>query len=112
MSALRNLGPRSDAAFARVGIGSAGDLLALGADAAYLRLLRSGVRPHFAGYRALCLAIEDRHWRSCEPAEKAALRARFEALKAEATAARSPLEDELDRLGVRDQPTSSRPEKK
>lgn len=98
VSALRNLGPRSDAAFARAGIASAEALLALGADAAYLKLLRSGVRPHFSGYWAICLALQDRPWRACGPAEKAALRARYEALKAEV--ARTPLEAELDRLGL------------
>jgi DNA transformation protein len=98
VSALRNLGPRSERAFARAGIDSAEALLALGADAAYRRLLQTGVRPHFGGYWALCLAIEDRPWQACDAAEKAALRARFEALKAET--ARSPLETELDRLGL------------
>jgi DNA transformation protein and related proteins len=111
VSSLRNLGPRSDASFARAGIGSAEELVALGADAAYRRLLASGVRPHFGGYWALVLAIEDRHWRECDAEEKAALRARFERLKAE-PGGRAALEAELDRLGVRDQPTSSRPEKK
>jgi DNA transformation protein and related proteins len=112
VSSLRNLGPRSDAWFARAGIGSAEELIALGPDAAYRALLAAGARPHFGGYWAICLAVEDRHWLSCGAEEKAALRARFEALKAEADAGRSPLEAELDRLGVRDQPTSSRPEKK
>jgi DNA transformation protein and related proteins len=115
VSALRNLGPRSDAWFARAGIGSAEALIALGPDAAYRALLRAGARPHFAGYWAICLAVEDRHWLSCSAEEKAALRARFEALKAEVSGAGGPgsaFEAELDRLGVRDQPTSSRPEKK
>jgi DNA transformation protein and related proteins len=114
VSALRNLGPSTDAAFARVGIHSAEELIGLGADAAYLRLLRGGARPHFSGYWTLVLAIEDRHWRESGPEEKAALRARFEALKADARLGggdRSALEAELDRLGVRDLPTGSRPER-
>jgi hypothetical protein len=111
VSSLRNLGPRSDASFARAGIGSAEDLIALGPDAAYRALLKTGTRPHFAGYWAICLAVEDRHWLSCGAEEKAALRARFDRLKAE-VGGRSALEAELDRLGVRPQPTSSRPEKK
>jgi DNA transformation protein len=111
VSSLRNLGPRSDASFARAGIHSAEELVALGPDAAYRALLRAGARPHFAGYWAICLAIEDRHWLSCGEDEKAVLRARFERLKAEA-GGRPALEAELDRLGVRPQPTSSRPEKK
>ena len=115
VSSLRNLGPRSDASFTRAGIHSAEELIALGPDAAYRRLLASGARPHFAGYWALVLAIEDRHWRECDGDEKAALHARFEALKAEVRDASGPgsaFEAELDRFGVRDQPTSSSPEKK
>ena len=108
VSSLRNLGPRSDASFARAGIRSAEELIALGPDDAYRRLLASGVRPHFGGYWALTLAIQDRHWLECDAEEKAALRARFERLKAEAAAARSPLEAELDRLGVRDQTSPKR----
>jgi DNA transformation protein len=99
VSALPNLGPRSDAVFARAGIGSAEALVALGPDAAYRALLRTGTKPHFIGYWAVCLAVQGRRWLDCDPAEKAVLRARFEALKAEA--APSGLEAELDRLGVR-----------
>ena len=78
VSSLRNLGPRSDASFTRAGIHSAEELIALGPDAAYRRLLASGARPHFAGYWALVLAIEDRHGanatatrrRPCAPASR------------------------------------------
>jgi DNA transformation protein len=101
VSALPNLGPRSDAAFAQAGIGSAEALLALGADEAYRALLRTGTRPHFIGYWAICLAVQGRPWRDCDPAEMAVLRGRFDALKAEAAGAPSGLEAELDRLGVR-----------
>jgi len=113
VSALRNLGPRSIEAFAKAGIHSAEDLIALGPDAAYARLLATGVRPHFAMFWALTFAIQDRPWTDLGAAEKATLRARFEALKAAAVpaAGRSALEAALDRLGVR-QPTSSSPEKK
>lgn len=114
VSALRNLGPATDAAFARVGIRSAEALIALGPDAAYGRLLATGARPHFAMFWALVFAIQDRPWTDLGPEEKAVLRARFEAVKAAAAPAaggRSALEAELDRFGV-GQPTSSRPEKK
>lgn len=103
-----------DAAFARVGIGSAEDLIALGADAAYGRLLAAGTRAHFAMFWALVFALQDRPWSDLGADEKVVLRARFEAVKAAAAPAagsRSALEAELDRLGV-GQPTSSRPEKK
>jgi TfoX-like protein len=114
---LPNLGPRSDEAFARAGIGSAEELIALGPDAAYRRLLAAGVRPHFIGFCAVVLALQGRPWSDFEPSEKAVLRRRFDALKAEAAATAkvqpgAALEAALDRLGVRLQPTSSRPEKK
>jgi hypothetical protein len=116
VSSLPNLGPRADEAFARAGIGSAEELIALGADAAYLRLLAAGVRPHFIGYCAVVLALQGRPWTDFEPAEKVACRRRFDALKTRAAAWKARpgagLAAELDRLGVRLQPTSSSPEKK
>lgn len=99
VSALRNLGPRSDAAFARAGIASADTLVALGPDAAYRALLAAGTRPHFIGYLAVAMAIEGRDWRDTTPDEKAALRALFDSLRAE-KADHSALEAELDRLGL------------
>lgn len=116
VSALPNLGPRSVEWFAKAGIESAEALVALGADAAYARLLASGVQPHFMGYCAVALGVQGRPWSDFHPAEKAALRARFDAIKAAATRSeqgRSEFEAALDRLGVvKLQPTSSRPEKK
>jgi hypothetical protein len=129
VSALPNLGPQSEAALARVGIMSAEALIAMGADTAYARLLENGARPHFIGYYVLVLAIQGRPWTDIDREEKAALRIRFDALKAGVTPRVAPLaalEAELDRLGVvagpepempgrragRRQPTSSRPEKK
>ncbi|MCB1360752.1 MAG: TfoX/Sxy family DNA transformation protein, partial [Rhodobacteraceae bacterium] len=50
ISTIRNLGPATQEAFARAGISSAESLRALGADAAYARLLGAGERPHFIGY--------------------------------------------------------------
>ena len=82
ISSLRNLGPASEEAFARAGITSAEDLLALGADAAYAALLRAGERPHFIGYYVLVMALQGRPWNDCKGAEKDALRGRFDALKA------------------------------
>lgn len=124
VSALPNLGPAAEAEFARIGITTAGELIALGADAAYARLLAAGSRPHFIMYYVLVMALQGRPWNDCRGAEKASLRARFDALKAAATRAappkdegRSRMEAALDALGVRQaagkgQPTSSRPEKK
>lgn len=117
-SALRNLGPKSDAAFARAGIATAEALIALGPEEAYARLLATGVRPHFAMFWALSFAIQDRPWSDLGAAEKAEMRARFDAVVARVAAARPSghaadhaIEAILDRFGV-GQPTISRPEKK
>jgi len=101
VSSLPNLGPKADAAFARAGIRSAAELVTLGADAAYARLLAAGTRPHFVGYWALVLAVAGRPWTDLGRDEKAALRLRFDAIKA--AAAPDPaaaIEAELDRLGL------------
>ena len=116
VSALRNLGPASEAAFAKAGITTVGALRALGADQAYLRLLQSGVQPHFIGYYVLEMALQGRPWNDCKGAEKLALRARFDQLKARGhDKGRSDLEAALDMIGVlpapKAQPTNSRPEK-
>lgn len=101
VSSIRNLGPASEAAFARAGIHSAEELREIGADAAYLRLLHSGTSPHFIGYYVLVMALQGRPWNDCKGDEKKVLRARFDALKAEAgTAGRSAFEAALDALGV------------
>ena len=114
VSSIRNLGPASDAAFARAGITSARQLHDLGADDAYSRLLQSGARPHFIAYYALVMGLQGRPWNDCRGKEKAALRARFDALKAaNHDKGRSDLEAALDRIGiVSRQPTISSPEKK
>ncbi len=95
ISSIRNLGPAMEAAFARAGIASAEELRALGADAAYTRLLAQGERPHFIAYYVLHMALQGRPWNDCRGAEKAALRQRFDALKAEAQTAPGA---ELDRF--------------
>ncbi|MFZ8941324.1 MAG: TfoX/Sxy family protein [Gemmobacter sp.] len=102
ISTIRNLGPATEAAFVRAGIPDAETLRALGADAAYARLLAAGERPHFIAYYVLVMALQGRPWNDCAGAEKEALRARFDALKAEAAPARRPdaLEAALDALGV------------
>jgi hypothetical protein len=85
-----------------VGIATAEALRALGADAAYARLLAGGQRPHFIGYYVLVMALQGRPWNDCKGEEKAALRARFDALVAErAMDPDRALLDALDALGVR-----------
>lgn len=104
VTAIRNLGPAMAAAFARAGIGDAAEVEALGAEAAYLRLVLAGERPHFIAFYALAMGLQGRPWNDCRGAEKAALRARFDALVAEARAAPGAvpagIEAELDRIGT------------
>lgn len=94
VSSIRNLGPAFQAQCARAGIHSAEDLRALGADAAYARILATGVRPHFIGYYVLVMALQGRPWNDCKGDEKTALRARFDALKAQTA---RPVDDGLPR---------------
>ena len=106
VSTIRNLGPASDAGFARAGITTAAQLRALGADAAYLRYLQSGGQAHFIGYYALVMGLQGRPWNDCRGKEKDELRLRFDSLKAAAKASPSKdkghfdLEAALDALGV------------
>lgn len=107
VSSIRNLGPASDASFARAGIHSANELREMGADEAYRRLLAAGSRPHFIGYYAMVMGLQGRPWNDCKGKEKDALRARFDALKAEAKAKKPPedkMEAILDEIGIREKP--------
>ena len=108
VSSIKNLGPASDAAFARAGIHSAEDVRELGADAAYAKLIAAGTRPHFIGYYALVMGLQGRPWNDARGDEKAALRARFDKLKAETKPSEPKgselprdIERALDALGVR-----------
>ena len=104
VSSIRNLGPAFEAECARAGIPSAEALRALGADAAYARMLRSGTRPHFIGYYVLVMALQNRPWNDCKGEEKKALRKTFDAIKAQAfDADLSAFERIMDEIGVREQ---------
>jgi hypothetical protein len=83
VTAIRNIGPATAAAFAKVGLHTAEAVRALGADAAYRALLADGNRPHFIAYYVLVMGLQGRPWNDCRGAEKAALRQRFDALVAE-----------------------------
>jgi hypothetical protein len=102
VTALRNLGPSMAAAFARAGIGTAEEIEAQGAEAAYAALLASGHRPHFMAFLALALGLQGRPFNDLTPAEKVELRTRFDAVVTAARADGPPpgIEVELDRLGV------------
>ncbi|MEM7088713.1 MAG: TfoX/Sxy family protein [Pseudomonadota bacterium] len=110
VSSIRNLGPAFEQACAKAGIHSAGDLRALGADAAYARLLAAGTRPHFIGYYVLVMGLQGRPWNDCKGDEKRALRQRFDAIKATVdTAPESKMIADLDALGVRVTPRDLKP---
>ena len=86
VSSIPNLGPATEAAFARAGIRSAEEIRAMGADAAYMRLIEAGTAPHFIGYYVLVMGLQGRPWNDCQGDEKKALRDKFDTLKAEARA--------------------------
>ena len=104
VSSIPNLGPASEAAFARAGIHSADEIRAIGADEAYRRLLLSGTHPHFIGYYVLVMGLQGRPWNDCQGDEKKALRVTFDAIKASLNGTsekgRSDLEAALSFLGV------------
>ena len=102
LTSIRNIGPAFAEALQAAGIKSAEELRALGADAAYTRLLENGARPHFIGYYVLHMALQGRPWNDCKGEEKKALRAQFDAIKAKShDPARSEIERMLDIIGVR-----------
>lgn len=73
----------------------------MGADAAYSLWLAAGNAPHFIGYYALVMGLQGRPWNDCRGAEKAALRARFDALKSAATPHDATIDRQLDDIGLR-----------
>ncbi|MBD3663381.1 TfoX/Sxy family protein [Sulfitobacter aestuariivivens] len=103
ISSIRNLGPAYEAACAKAGIHTAEELRTLGADQTYARLLRTGMKPHFIGYYVLVMGLQGRPWNDCKGAEKTALRARFDALKADNPASTdSEFERLMNVIGVRE----------
>lgn len=104
VSSIPNLGPASEAAFARAGIHSAEEIRQIGADEAYRRLLLSGTPPHFIGYYVLVMGLQGRPWNDCNGEEKKVLRRRFDGIKASilgtSEKGRSDLEAALQFLGV------------
>ena len=100
ISSIRNLGPAMEREFQRAGIASAEELRDMGPDAAYAKLLGAGVRPHFIGYYALVMGLQGRPWNDCKGAEKDALRARFDALKAQRLRDEPAIERILNEIGV------------
>ncbi|NSX55448.1 TfoX/Sxy family protein [Parasulfitobacter algicola] len=109
ISSIKNLGPAYERECAKAGIYSAEELRALGPDATYAKLLKTGTKPHFIGYYVLVMALQGRPWNDCKGDEKKQLRARFDALKAQTQKApMSELEEMLNIIGVVEKPTDNR----
>ncbi len=101
ISSIRNLGPAVEQACAKAGIHTAQQLRELGADAAYSAMLKTGTKPHFIGYYVLVMALQGRPWNDCKGEEKAALRKRFDQIKARSfDQDLSALEKALNEIGV------------
>jgi hypothetical protein len=102
VTAIRNVGPAQAAELARAGITTATALRDRGADMAYRAMVAAGTRPHFIGYYALHMALQGRPWNDCKGAEKEALRAQFDTLKADLAGrvGTSELERFLDEIGT------------
>ncbi len=103
VTAIRNIGPALEQSLARAGIFTATQLRDLGADAAYARMLQTGLRPHFIGYYVLVMSLQGRPWNDCKGAEKDALRVEFDKIVAKNKTAPDPgtaLESILDRIGT------------
>lgn len=99
---IRNIGPAQAEALARADITTATQLREIGADDAYRRLLRAGSRPHFIMYYVLHMALQGRPWNDCKGAEKADLRAKFDAICQETKGQLAPagVERILDEIGT------------
>lgn len=108
LTSIKNIGPAFEVALKSVGITTAEDLRALGADAAYIKMLEGGSKPHFIGYYVLHMALQGRPWNDCKGKEKEALRTRFDTLKEEVSHSTdkglSALEAALDAIGVVERP--------
>ena len=101
LTEIRNIGPAMAAELKQAGIETAEALRDIGADKAYEAMLRAGSRPHFIAYYVLHMGLQGRPWNDCHGAEKAALRDRFDALKARAfDPDQSAFERMLDEIGV------------
>ncbi len=101
LTTIPNIGPATEAMLAKVGITSAEQLRAMGADAAYVRLMENGTRPHFIGYYVLHMALQGRPWNDCKGDEKKSLRAQFDALKSTGYDTRkSELESFMNQFGL------------
>ena len=101
LTSIKNIGPAFETALKAVGITTAEELRALGADAAYTKMLEAGSKPHFIGYYVLHMALQGRPWNDCKGDEKKGLRKKFDKIKAGSfDKDRSELERFMNQIGV------------
>lgn len=101
LTSISSIGPATAQALIAAGVPDAASLRRMGAHEAYRALLIAGNKPHFIWYYVLHMGLQGRPWNDCKGAEKAALRAQFDALVAELRGAPlSGIEAELDALGL------------
>lgn len=98
VSSIRNLGPKMEVAFNAIGIYDAQTIRALGADESYQRLLNNGFSPHFIGYYALVMGLQNRPWNDCTATEKQTLRTRFDFIKSKAHFNQSAKDADFERI--------------
>lgn len=102
LTTINSIGPATAKALTEAGVPDAATLRRIGAHEAYRALLVAGGKPHFIWYYVLIMALQGRPWNDCKGAEKAALRARFDALVAEVRGTPlSGIEAALDEIGLR-----------
>lgn len=83
LTTIKGIGVAVAGQLIAAGIRTSEELRAIGAHAAYGRMLQNGLRPHFIGYYALEMALQGRSWNDCTGVEKDRLRVRFDQLKSE-----------------------------
>lgn len=98
VSSIRNLGPKMEVAFNAIGIYDTQTIRALGADESYQRLLNNGFSPHFIGYYALVMGLQNRPWNDCTATEKQTLRTRFDFIKSKAHFNQSAQDADFERI--------------
>ena len=98
VSSIRNLGPKMEVALNAIGIYDAQTIRALGADESYQRLLNNGFSPHFIGYYALVMGLQNRPWNDCTATEKQTLRTRFDFIKIKAHFNQSAQDADFERI--------------
>lgn len=118
LTSIPTIGPATEKLLLAAGITTGEMLRELGAHEAYRRVLLAGARPNFLWYFVLAMALQGRPWNDAVGNEKKALRKEFNDLVRETqklsgaagaamlTRGMTPIDAQLDAIGVRYQPQS------